>query len=60
LTDKAGYKLSKSEGAESLHTLIKSSSTPSQILTLLAQRCGINHLVSHWTDFTYSELTSIV
>ncbi len=60
LTDKAGYKLSKSEGAESLHTLIKNSSTPSQILTLLAQRCGINHPVSHWTEFTYSALTSIV
>jgi glutamyl-tRNA synthetase len=60
ITDQAGNKLSKSEGAESLHTLIKNGYTPSQLLTLLAQRCGINHPVSHWTDFTYSELTSIV
>jgi glutamyl-tRNA synthetase len=60
ITDQAGHKLSKSEGAESLHTLIKKGCTPSQLLTLLAQRCGINHPVSHWTDFTYSALTSIV
>lgn len=60
LTDQAGNKLSKSEGAESLHTLIKNGFSPSQIFTLLAQRCGINHPVSHWTDFTYSALTSIV
>ncbi len=60
LTDEAGHKLSKSEGAESLHTLLKNGCTPSQLLSLLAQRCGINHPVSHWTDFTYSALTSIV
>jgi glutamyl-tRNA synthetase len=60
LTDEAGHKLSKSEGAESLHTLLKNGCTPSQLLSQLAQRCGINHPVSHWTDFTYSALTSIV
>ena len=60
LTDEAGHKLSKSEGAESLHTRIKNGSTPSQLLSLLAKRCGISHPVSHWTDFTYSALTSIV
>ncbi len=60
LTDQAGHKLSKSEGAESLHTRIKNGCTPSQLLSQLAQHCGINHPVSHWTDFTYSALTSIV
>jgi len=60
LKDATGHKLSKSEGAESLDTLIKSCCTPSQLLTLLAQRCGISYPVSHWTDFTYSALTSIV
>jgi glutamyl/glutaminyl-tRNA synthetase len=60
LKDATGHKLSKSEGAESLNTLIKSGCTPSQLLTLLAQRCGISYPVSHWTDFTYSALTSIV
>lgn len=60
LTDKAGHKLSKSEGAKSLHTLLKNGCTPSQLLSQLAKRCSINHTVLHWTDFTYSALTSIV
>ncbi|WP_290792758.1 glutamate--tRNA ligase family protein [Flavihumibacter sp. UBA7668] len=58
LTSADGSKLSKSDGADSLHDLLKKGVSSSEILTLLAEQLGIHRTIAHWSDFNYCELTS--
>ncbi len=53
-----GSKLSKSDGADSLHDLLKKGVSSSEVLTLLAAQLKIQRKISHWSDFHYFELTS--
>lgn len=53
-----GSKLSKSDGADSLHALVNKGVSAAGILTLLAEQLGIRRTISHWSDFHYFELTS--